>query len=83
MAEVKSPLTAARSQRRGCQGFLADLSTGLEADYGYLLPTTAAITDASTDEEIIAAFETLGTLQVRALRQGGRGQGDFSDGRSR
>ena len=42
-------------------------STGLEADYGYLLPTTATITDASTDEEIIAAFETLGTLQVRAL----------------
>jgi hypothetical protein len=41
--------------------------TGLDTDYGYVLPDAAAITASSTDAEIITAFQSLGPLQVRAL----------------
>ena len=49
--------------------FLINLpSDNLSADYGYLLPDAATgIDNNSTDAQIIAAFEALGTLQVRAL----------------
>ena len=42
-------------------------ATGLDADYGYVLPDEASISSSSTDAEIIDAFKALGPLQVRAL----------------
>ena len=51
------------------QEFLTNpYSDNFSEDYGYLLPDAiSGINDNSTDAEIIAAFEALGTLQVRAL----------------